>query len=915
MLILGPLIALAFTPHARGVAVTTTTTVPPTTYTFVGPGLCQGQGSAVQAQAVQETDASCRAKCDATTSCGSYSYSGYTGTCKSYPKTTGNPTGMVCPKGACAGHNCAEVVCVCGSCANGCDGSCLWHTKTTSVRNTTAIDNANVRCYFKNTAAIDAEAKGRNEGEAQGLKDGEAKGKEEGEQDGFKKGNNRGLDVGEAEGEKSGEAKGLAEGAKKALNDKQKAMTEAEKSGEAKGLAEGAKKALNDKQKAMTEAEKSGEAKGLAEGAKKALNDKQEDVAEGENAGEAKGLAEGEKEALNVKHKAMAEGEKSGEAKGLAEGMKKALNGTQKANYAKGEVAGKEIAEAHEGEANGTTHAGTFSDGEAHAAKREEGLFGIALFASAFMFMSVFGVLNCYNANIRMYAFRILNTTVSIFCAVLFFSFGMDLSEKFVFPDIAGQDWEEDECKLGRWADGYNLLVFKFAVFSALLLLFRVVISQIARYSSKFSDAEGRAKNRMEAAMLIAHMAGFAGINFFTTLQGCWIEHMHKTFFRFAGLPVFPMALFAGIVVIIVFDILGSVGKLCHANDKNKPQEQNTESHAVDQLRQEMLEDGENDATALIAAYVMAQSARFFVGGVVPSAEGRETWSQLSSHGHQAILSLYGFAIGFWLAGWIWVLFVDYAQKGKSKKLSLLRGSSYLASAESRHLSVPTLTCRYYWSRMVRILGKTLDMSAAWTFYYASQWCASLIFKHLTSYSREDMDGKTPWLAELATFRALIIVIMMSFFTLCLVFVLDRVADGHFGNRMAGSPARIFRRKLAGVGFLMGFSWEKMFSLSTEYVSAQSPHPLGTHCALLFGIVVLVIPAWLWYLIPMTTEDGHRFGFVARKVAARSRPLMDQQEYADRFGDMIATLQTAIPGLSGADEDKCHLTDSGYVRF
>merc|ERR1712007_300475 len=64
----------------------------------------------------------------------------------------------------------------------------------------------------------------------------------------------------------------------------------------------------------------------------------------------------------------------------------------------------------------------------------------------------------------------------------------------------------------------------------------------------------------------------------------------------------------------------------------------------------------------------------------------------------------------------------------------------------------------------------------------------------------------------------------------------------------------------------------------------------------------VIVPAWIWYIVPMREEHGYRFGFVARRTSLRAKTsFLDDEEYkgetkrANEYAMMLSALAEALP--------------------
>merc|ERR1712187_850781 len=82
-------------------------------------------------------------------------------------------------------------------------------------------------------------------------------------------------------------------------------------------------------------------------------------------------------------------------------------------------------------------------------------------------------------------------------------------------------------------------------------------------------------------------------------------------------------------------------------------------------------------------------------------------------------------------------------------------------------------------------------------------------------------------------------------------------------------------------GLLVGFAWEQSFDKAIEAISSNMPHEAQhwTKLALAIFCVVVIVPAWRWYLLPMEILDGYKFGFVIDHEDPKLAKVLDDPKW------------------------------------
>jgi len=166
--------------------------------------------------------------------------------------------------------------------------------------------------------------------------------------------------------------------------------------------------------------------------------------------------------------------------------------------------------------------------------------------------------------------------------------------------------------------------------------------------------------------------------------------------------------------------------------------------------------------------------------------------------------------------------------------------------------------------RGLAVVKACVSMSFAWASFYGTQWLVAS-----WRVSGRDM-----------TVVGILTAIVLSYVVFILIRILDKAADGHL---LGNIGERAVRRVISAFGVLIGFGWEKSFDMSVDAVASYSAScdmvpALPAKIGLGVLALCLIMPAWRMYIIPMETEHGYRFGFVARKLVHRVEDMLDREE-------------------------------------
>jgi len=87
------------------------------------------------------------------------------------------------------------------------------------------------------------------------------------------------------------------------------------------------------------------------------------------------------------------------------------------------------------------------------------------------------------------------------------------------------------------------------------------------------------------------------------------------------------------------------------------------------------------------------------------------------------------------------------------------------------------------------------------------------------------------------------------------------------------------KKVIRALGILVGFGWEQCFDEAVESLSKVMPAPHIAKFGLALFCIVIIVPAWKWYVLPMSEQAGWKFGFV-----------VDHQD--DKWSDIVCHLTT-----------------------
>jgi len=503
---------------------------------------------------------------------------------------------------------------------------------------------------------------------------------------------------------------------------------------------------------------------------------------------------------------------------------------------------------------------------------------GLMMMGAIFLVMGVIYLTHWPDHDIRKVTWMTINNTISIFCAVILFNNVKELLS------TEGSAFEQEVSVSAIAMNRFHVIGWYLCLCAG--LAWCAGIGAGLKWRKEVLESPlilARRKAKMKCCLFFAHTTGFAGIYGWGMKQNAsWFRQspLHSAllipyaFVWYVGLIIFAM---------VLRDVLYSQSWLkpirLEKDSVEEGGETRVEKDELVSLGEEMLQDGENDFIGLFLSFLVASSLRFLVGGRLPDEEGEEG-EAVFHHGVLEAFGLYTMSLLCFCAAWAILLkrkkFFDLheMQREKEKGKLFREGEEEKAMEEAfeKFMGSATDLVKEHWlkemirshggrglSRMVDLAVDTFGFSFAWCFMYATQWLMA------------------PWFIgdELVLGISLALVV-----TLCgcqIIYLLDREADKTelkehrlmlVDNQVKEVEKEdvVCRKLMEGMGVLIGFVWEKCFDGALVGVAGGG----STWLKPILGIltVLVIMPVWLWYIVPMETSEGYLLGVLPHTTHA-----------------------------------------------
>lgn len=505
--------------------------------------------------------------------------------------------------------------------------------------------------------------------------------------------------------------------------------------------------------------------------------------------------------------------------------------------------------------------------------------------------MMLFYLTNHPDADMRKYTYKVLDATISIFCAVLLFSAINGYVELWV-----KSFGEENEAVFATIINLGEVVVWFTFMQLAVAYLCGIFQSSIQRHEGegvtmpktveawealdkkskmavkhKLSELE---KKCGSYATLLAHITGFASINAFSNMQ-------QLDFFRQSvghSLLVVPIAW-------VVLTILQRI------TDTIRERKIGDIRDLFEDSWDDETEEAENDVMGLTISFLITQTCRFGVTGKLANAEGAEehgAWEEGELHTHTWMQFL---KLGFCaiVAVAIASFSISRNREAEEEQEKKETEMAQLTFEQTQRME----TTKRFWETWI----VATTMTFAWCLFFGYQWLVA-------------------WFIHDEMILGVCLALFSSGFCFVKIYFCDKMSDSLVKeikkqakaekrkreSQVAATQAtdkkeeedeevelallppgdrsrfelqqKIMDTVIDANGILVGFAWERCFDVAVldlakevsqktknSAISAESIEGI-TRVILAVFCAGLIVPAWRWYILPMFTENGWRTGVV-----------------------------------------------------
>lgn len=472
----------------------------------------------------------------------------------------------------------------------------------------------------------------------------------------------------------------------------------------------------------------------------------------------------------------------------------------------------------------------------------------IMLLGSISFIMALFYLVNHPDPDIERYAWKVISATISIFCAVLLFQAFNGMCEEYVIDGVAEAVGWKPKSEFEGEEEGPKSFAFKIwesCIDMTQLLFWLCMMNGVLAMTSGAVEACWVPKSVEDVeipvksfAVLFAHIAGFAAINGWGSLQQNWLRT--TPLISTLIVPIALVGLFA------LYRQMDNIRNYVSMGDDGEVDE-------FEEKWDDETEESENDVAGLSTSFLTCQCIKYFISGDLPESEGDEAPGKVWQHDFEEWRVLMFAGIVF-LVGLVLILRVrsrypDKEAEEEEDEEEEEQGELSEEELKEKKEELEAECKKYEWQiRSCLVLIVYFSNGLAWCFFYGTVWAIA--------HSR---------VTDKNALLHVYIALLLSFVSFVMIRGLDQVEDS---GMMGAQSDRAIEEIISALGILIGFSWEQSFDVAVDVISdslEEDVHMPKTVSRLLMSVtlVAVVFPAWKGFILPQelklleeTTKSG-----------------------------------------------------------
>jgi hypothetical protein len=433
--------------------------------------------------------------------------------------------------------------------------------------------------------------------------------------------------------------------------------------------------------------------------------------------------------------------------------------------------------------------------------------------------MLLFYLVNHPDEDMKLYSWQVLSKTVSIFCAVLLFQACNGLVEEYVIEGMRHSAVGRQRC----WPVVIDIVHMLFWLVALQIVL--ALTSGAVQLKAEPEEAEPKSveedkkemeeieRNMKSFSVLFAHIAGFASINAWGSVQQTYLKSS-----PFAAICAVPIGLVGLFGVFFLLDVVRE--KIANSDDG-----------VVDKYEakwDEETEDAENDVAGLSLSFLTVQVIRFVISGDLPDQEGADIPpTQVFGRGQWISLLLIGLIFE------VIAIFVSRRQSGIPESAERLR-------------------------RGYSIANNYFSFGNSWCFFYAVRW--AIVSSRFT---------------DEAALMPVCIALFLSAVSFLFIRILDKIIDQEILGKEPEEAIELVIQGLGVlVGFSWEQCFDVAVGVVASANEHMLP-PSLSKLVMSVLLVLIVFPAWRLYILEseqkLLSERGAKRGEVSEEVVKEKK--------------------------------------------
>mmetsp|Transcript_101145 Transcript_101145/g.174464 ORF Transcript_101145/g.174464 Transcript_101145/m.174464 type:complete len:651 (+) Transcript_101145:51-2003(+) len=466
-----------------------------------------------------------------------------------------------------------------------------------------------------------------------------------------------------------------------------------------------------------------------------------------------------------------------------------------------------------------------------------------SLIGSFSFFASLMFAINWPQNRMRRHAYKMISSTISIFCAVLMFQCINGLVEDLIVETYKLSNWSQFVLDFVHFIVWYTILQRGIALASGVTnpKQYRInILDEQRTQPKKIGREKERVIIRCESfGGVLAHLTGFASINVWASLQ-------QKIPFNDSPLSALLPVGICILSQIALKWIMSKCRAYINMGDNNKDW--------FEIKWDECCDEAADDVMGLTLSVLFANAIRMAINGMnsigekcLPNEEqeeeGFECEEFVPKRNWEQVLWLFvaGYLLLFILFGVQWTHWRLVHAKRKEEEGDEEEEEEEGEGSLGEH--------------SVHVFMISLAMAFAWCIFHAERQLFSVV--------------NPSFLGDKAnvSFTIVVVALVLTYLAWMSTWILDQIQELPDKYTPPSVDSSI-KKVVDAIALLIGFAWEQVFDVSVGNLADSFRKDWGKHAPAVVKLILATICsaiaflAWQWYFLPFVVKEGWRFKFV-----------------------------------------------------